>query len=321
MKNLFTFFTITYLFILIGFKQVFSQVYNFSLKNEPYEELIDPDTISKDFNKISHDVPFSNFTSSSFDLKLYNIDMFDDTITVGSEGYIMVRSNDNTTNMFIDPLFGIDFNAYNNISCITHKIENLNGNNIYKIQWKNVESTDVPGYFINFQLWIQENNQRISFHYGPSDLPTNSIANNGQQIGYFVVDKISNSLLDFLNLLNDPDNPTVSQSSFGYMYKFPKEGTLYEFANPSFPSGISKSSQTDLSKIIIQNPTNGIIDLESFNMSIKSAKIFDVQGKLIIPNSPDGNTVLDFTRSKQGVYFLYIQTQSETHLFKLVKTS
>ncbi|MEQ9063922.1 MAG: T9SS type A sorting domain-containing protein [Vicingaceae bacterium] len=300
MKTLFTMIVISCL-IASNSLTVHAQDYTFYTDTIEYTELTNSSIVTADFNQIVTAIPFGSLFGSTFNLKVNNMNIYQDTIYIGTEGYIFLQTLNRDTNIFIDPFFSFDIKKYNATSSISHKIEKINGVNHYVIQWKNVETDDFPGDFINFQLKINENNQDITFHYGSSNVSTSALSSKGFQIGMFLVDGLTNNLYSSLTLEGSENNPSVSSQNV-YMFSNPKESRRYIFRNNLFLSFESHQPQGN-KHLIYPNPCINELHLEGFN-NVKRIEIIDVFGRIVKSISSGNLSVIELSNLKTGVYFV-----------------
>lgn len=213
----------------------------------------------------------------------------------------------------------------NSTSSMSVLLTGNTGNQILKFQWKNMGLINHSGTeYVNFQIWFNEADKTVSYHYGPSTAKydTTDIG----VISMFRAPNSFSSLTHSTNLGGDaaiPDSFIVTNpkkfNELNGVYNFPPNGTIITFKQPT--GGISINSKSELFKIY-PNPSKGV-----FNVNIENPK-----GKLIVEvyNSiglkilevDDSNNLLslDISNQPNGLYFVKaIRDDNVIEIQKLIK--
>ena len=204
MKNFYL--TFILFFFTIGFS--FCQDYSFTSFNQTFEELNNPTTVTgnevweyPDYEiPIGFDFSILNFTSD----KIYFIED-------GLAGYISLSPNINSNIPMLIPI-GQDIkdrgnNSTGSLSPISYKLIGQPGNRILKIEWKNVGffGDQTENDYINFQVWLYENNNKIEYHYGDNDInnPISYDYESGPSVLFFpLVDLVNEDFIEDGYVLN-----------------------------------------------------------------------------------------------------------------------
>jgi hypothetical protein len=81
--------------------------------------------------------------------------------------------------------------------------------------------------------------------------------------------------------------------------------------------GITKTAAFSLS--VIPNPSTGQFNVVIGNNDMKSLRVFDVTGRIILERKTAGqNVILDLSGESRGVYILQIETEYGKAVQKLV---
>ncbi|HZV70781.1 MAG TPA: T9SS type A sorting domain-containing protein [Saprospiraceae bacterium] len=120
------------------------------------------------------------------------------------------------------------------LSPISYKVEGAAGNHILKVEFKNAGSynDDDLEMFINFQIWLYENNNRVEFHYGPNfindpalfydDLP-------GAYAGLAAYNEDEDLIIEPHFLAGSASNPNLS-TDLNPINGTPANGTVYRLS-------------------------------------------------------------------------------------------
>ncbi len=83
-------------------------------------------------------------------------------------------------------------------------------------------------------------------------------------------------------------------------------------------TGIVRISESKIK--VYPNPTNDIIHFDFAGYEIKHIKVVDLSGKLILVNAfVDRNEIISLSKFPVGMYFILIQTDTETLVKKIIK--
>ncbi|WP_298117969.1 T9SS type A sorting domain-containing protein [Flavobacterium sp.] len=70
---------------------------------------------------------------------------------------------------------------------------------------------------------------------------------------------------------------------------------------------------------IYPNPSNGIFNIASGNLSIEKVEVYDVTGKVIKSNSTGNNSSIDLTDASSGIYFVKITANEQSTVKRIIK--
>lgn len=290
---------------ILFFSYSFSQLATFRQFSEPYADL------TNDF------VPFPNYkwdTSFSFDRSLdYDI-VFDTLIGINvlvqGNGYISLSKQPDPVevNLWASPLFinhlvdrSLKLNLPQAQSPVSYKTDMVNGEKVFKVQWKNVGFLyGSPNDYANFQCWLFSQSQKVQFRYGDSFITSiDSICKlDSMQIGLeLMIDNLSKSTY----LIGNPNNVIVSNSYFAKFFGIPPSGTVYEFKSLSASSNIFNFTNTIKYKLIDHN----LMVITDSEYQFMNLKLYDLNGRLVAIQN--GNT-LSYLGLNPGIYMLFLQT-------------
>lgn len=301
---------------LISFSSVPAQSYFFNKDNSTYRPLQNAQLISKDFDLLDRKVSMKIALGQQFDLRLYDLDIKTDTVTVGSPGYCVFQSGDGNYNIAVDPLV-VSVLKYDTTSGIYHGIDTENGKRYYVVEWKNVTLAEYPDKYYNFQLRVEEGSGVIRFHYGPTDIAGGS---NGAEIltGIFLLTS-NNQLVSFKLVAGDPENPYIDSTSFNSsLTSFPDEGTRFTFSSST--TDVIEVQPQDMNLKVYPNPATSIFEVLMHDLyKMVNVDVINSQGQLVLQsefyNSRRLHIPIDLT---PGIYLVCIKTEeSGVHTIKL----
>lgn len=70
---------------------------------------------------------------------------------------------------------------------------------------------------------------------------------------------------------------------------------------------------------IYPNPSNGIFNIASGNLSIEKVEVYDVTGKIIKSNVAENNSLIDLTDASSGIYFVKITANEQSTVKRIIK--
>ena len=198
-----------------------------------------------------------------------------------------IRFDEDNDEVYIFPYFTelIDRNYWNNpivdiISPVSYKYENQNGQTILKIQHENVGFFDGgPADFANFQTWLYEGSNIIEFHYGASEIISETAFSSqdeaiyGPLVGIIDGDHTNPYYLVYQNsespeILTDPENygeGLIGSPPNNMVYRFiPNTVNTIESEFIENSISISPNPAHDQFSIFIEKP-NLIKRIEIFN--------------------------------------------------------
>ena len=217
-------------------------------------------------------------------------------------------------------------------SPISYKIEGEEGSRILKLEVKNAgllaefdysSSTSLSTY-LNYQVWLYEEDSSIEYHYGDHNISTTSILNTygvsmvsiefSHYTGIihkgYVTGSIENPVYLEFSENNLPDNPEELLT----LDDVPQPNTVYRFAlNPASVNGMAKTSFS-----LYPNPVTNQLNL-TFNESIyTSYTIYDLTGRSVLSGTVNGeNNMQIYVGSMQnGTYLLTIGNTTKKFIKK-----
>ena len=240
---------------------------------------------------------------------------------VARNGYLAAYENPSYSHTFA-------FHGYlNNLIRINHSssISVLlvpNGSyKLLKFQWKNMgilHHADTE--YVNFQIWLDEANKSVSYHYGPSIL--NNDPNNAGGIGLLRAPNNFSSFTNATYLKGDAKYPNQLEefhpTSFSNLIgstNFPPQGTLVTFKLPT--SGMQQNQLNKSNYSIYPNPFKESLKIHctgNFNW-----QIIDLFGKQIKGGTGLDEQLVNTTDIASGLYLIKIERQNEIAFEKLVK--
>ncbi|MFM7725329.1 MAG: hypothetical protein ACKO7B_01385, partial [Flavobacteriales bacterium] len=153
--------------------------YGFSVLNDPYTDLLEPISIS---NADVWDDPFYT-ASAGFEFTLF--ETLTNTLGIISPGSQIVNLNEASpdTVELLAPYFADIMTANDNdpVSPISYQLEGPPGNQVFKLEWKNVgfygefQASNSFYNTTNFQLWLYQNSGVIEFRYGPNTIKSGGL--------------------------------------------------------------------------------------------------------------------------------------------------
>lgn len=198
------------------------------------------------------------------------------------------------------------------LSPISFDIVGNVGDRIVKIQYKNVRemnSDTAFEYFLNNQIWIYENGNKIEFRFGPNSI-TDPLYNE------FFIGLIDADNSPYYAIDSSAANPVlvrvISAGTFNGIPSYPVNGQVYTLS-PSNSSSIDRISKP----YAYVNNENGFT-FSSENEAV--IEVFDINGKLTATYNYDGSserTAFDIDCSN-GIYVVNIKMESQNFNEKLL---
>lgn len=315
---------ITYLTILLTLHAsltLLSQDYYFQQLSGSYQDLSNPTII--DFADCEDEdlkrIPIG-FEFELFGWAIDSLDVFKGGVsTIDQEGSILT---------FLQ--FLICRSTEINDSPIAYQLVEDNEGKILKIEWKNQGFQFEQNFlgttndFINFQLWIHENNDAITMHYGPNETTTttqlllaNELVFGGQVSLNFVLENF-----DLIFALNgDAQNPTQEDIGSIEDYQiigFPTSGTIYSFSTTE-PLSIVNINENEIKSY--PNPVKTTLNIETdFNGRRLTAVVYNIEGKEQIKQLIyEGNNTLNVENLVNGFYIVQLIDENSVSTFKVQK--
>lgn len=297
--------TVTFLFVftigLCHFSNGQSPFYTFSKTTGTYTQLPgDAQVLTTDLLQNSYSIPIP----AGF--KLYNHKP-DATLTVGRSGWTVTTDASGTLFFAVDPFYVFDtLIKRGGNSGIYTKTENVSGETILKIEWRNVNISGHPVTdSFNFQLWLYKNSQAMEFHYGPS----NYTYVNGDTI--FITSVFFND--DFsiqyeghsIYKSGSAELDDTAKGSNAMYQGIPANGTVFRFTASSV--GVNEVAANIPAKVY-PNPVTDKLMVES---PVKSHYVLtDIKGAAILSGMADRHTEISIETLTPGLYFLKISGET-----------
>ncbi|OFY82856.1 MAG: hypothetical protein A3F72_01860 [Bacteroidetes bacterium RIFCSPLOWO2_12_FULL_35_15] len=233
-------------FIFIS--KIISQNFNYSLTKDSssYNELINPLMVSAN----------ENYQNKNFIIHLpfhYNFcGSVCDSLRIESNGFIVFDKSKGLSSIAFNNFNSKKDSFGNFVSTIAYITEGASGNRILKIQIKNIaqaiyNATD----YLNYQVWLYENENKIAYHIGPNYLSTvpepifpPEIPEEERirmEVQNPVLLGLINRNMDTTNkaylIKGKPSTPSglliTGETELGYLNNIPKSGTIYTLT-PTF---------------------------------------------------------------------------------------
>jgi hypothetical protein len=280
MKTLFT-------LLLFGLftNVVWSQSYSFSVHQQTYQDLqnayfLQDDTLapytllilSKDYRAFGHDLG--------------------DTLVIGVNGFVTTSTVHH--GFALDPLIG-NYHFPDTNSRISFEQVISPGNNILKVQWKNIGTDGDPADRLNFQLWVYEKDQQVEFHFGPGSSENEFFS------GVFLLDPEFTQAQEKVGLGGNPASPVINSMSDWALTQAPANGTLYRFSY--LRAGIEKPIANELS--VYPNPGTGTFRVDA--PGVKEVRAYNNLGREITIRTQEGTYQLE--NAAPGIYFLHFSME------------
>jgi hypothetical protein len=304
-------FMLTTIILLLSLQVVKAQnSYRFEEKTDTYTELSGATVInSSDFNSGFYILPLTGET-----YKLYNVKFkFGGILTFAAQPNGNIRIDNDSSLILVDAAFTY-LDSIDNNSQISYKIEGPSGNQIVKVQWKNLKIRDgAANNFVNFQIWVHQKSGVIENRYGPST-PSNQIGfppTTGPQVGIFYSTDNFSGIYEKLWINGHHSSPTVDSSknyTFNAMQGVPPEGVVYRFT-PRF-STLSTPKIKKEAFQIYPNPTSNNI----YFSEQSSGQVIDMLGKVV--KTFNRKESIDISNLSEGVYTIMLQNGTTQKLMK-----
>ncbi len=316
---------ILYIFVFLGFSglQVNAQQnYVHTILNESYVDLVNPvylngpDSIASAYY-VNADLLFPAFGAfADFNIRP---SVPSNGAYVTRFGYLAVYESPGFAHTdifhgYYNP--GLKYRDAN--SSIAVQLTGTTGNKLLKFQWKNLGiENHASNEFVNFQIWFDEASKTVNYHYGPSNMVTDS-----QDVGVFSIFRANNGFTELThatNLYGDASQPGQLQvknpTSFSGLYSafnFPPSGTVITFAFPS-TGLLDNTAKGTLS--IFPNPFNETIHLQVDG--IFEWELIDMFGKKVMHG--ESERLINTSEVASGVYFMKVTKEGREVIQKLVK--
>ncbi len=224
--------------------------------------------------------------------------------------------------------------ALSNISYLT---EGPPGNQICKIEWKNVgfysefEDDGVSTDFTNFQLWLYESTGNIEIHFGPNSVTDPNLCyddETGPFIGIYAAYNFNtlNNLSSALELTGPANSPTAQASNEPYLTFTDgtvSNGKVYHFTRTLV--GLEDQLLTENDFSLWPNPTKDEVWVSLSNKTGDQARLVltNQLGQILetkeIPSSQKNERQFDLSKLDAGLYFVSLVQGNQRLTKKVIK--
>lgn len=326
------FFTTSFLLftLLAGYSQELP--YTFSYFNEPYEDLVSPISISgEDF----WDDP-NYFIEMPIDFQLFGDDVTSLSISgLGSQILINTEDPELVTTHALIPYLADIMNASitDVVSPISYKVEGEIGNQILKLEWKNVGfyyEYDELGTFsnlTNFQVWFYESDHSFEYRFGPNTIKSGDLVHiaHGAPIMILSEDISTQGATwsGFWSIAGSPLEPSIVSLTPDQFYSFeaqnqlnsePSSGTVFRFSN-YLPVNTTELEEKEERLEVWPTVANQAISVKS--SKVLDYKIFDLLGKQVLTGRlNEGVNAVSIEPMPSGVYILQTSEGDQVKFMK-----
>jgi hypothetical protein len=228
--------------------------------------------------------------------------------TIGSDNVVVFQCFDNAR-----------FVSVPGITSASIKVEGTAGNRIFKFQWRNLVYDKVNSQTANFQIWLQEGDGSVSYHYGPNTLPAATTVFDGGYTGIVVVKGDGSMLLDEINLEGKPGTPqiytNITSSGLPTLDSIPPSGTVYTFRR--VPTAVNAVSPSLLS--LYPNPVETTLFIKDGQGVSGNAAIYNSSGQLIDQQRLSKQHSIDVSRLASGMYSLWLDDAGISYKGSFIK--
>ncbi len=211
-------------------------------------------------------------------------------------------------------------------SSLSVQFSGSSGNRVLKFQWKNMGLRNhSDSEYVNFQIWFNEADKSVSYHYGPSTLIADV-----KDVAVISLFRAPNSFNSFTHATNLGGNAAIPQGltvvnpkSFTELVgvnNFPPSGTIITFKTTT--SGINENFATGVSSelSIYPNPVNDVLSLLITNPDkIISTEIFNSNGSIIYEQRKlNERNEIDFSNYPAGIYLIKLCDTENRFIFQKV---
>lgn len=321
------------LFIVCSAFTVGQPSYTFSIATGTYADLAGAIPLSSDVG-----VPLSD-TNFLVDLggevvrlygKDYRVDAGNPLIVDGS-GFI--RFDGSSDAVVIDG-FLANLDRFDGESRISYMIDQNEGERILKVEWRKVapiDSPEVAGDYLSFQVWVHQSSGVVELHYGPRMLFADSgvAVGGGPFVGIFRFSQVPVFRIFEKNwLIGNPFDPTydTTRTGFSILEGCPPEGTIFRFT-PRVATGVDEGEGMDdkdgMGEVkLVPNPTDGRVSVRTVRPLAGNARlaVTDALGRVVIETVMQaGARAHELDLPEPGVYFCEIEGETGSRSFKVIR--
>lgn len=307
---------------------IYAQDYNFEKQNETYASLVNATPVfTEPWNSIedapSIGLPFNfslfgkpidvvYFTGNGLATEFEFEGKFYSSVLFASPELIDLAALDPTA----DPQ-----------TTVTTKLEGVVGSRILKIQVSNAASYyefaefDSSTQIVDFQIWLHETTNVISYHYGPNnivdleDFAYDGIMGCGLvELSYEGIedDNLINPIQKSFLLHGSSNAPILKINQNAFLLDYPNTGVIYRFTPKTLSVDHQEKAPTTIT--LFPNPTENLLRINGdFDVNV-SYSIFDMSGKKLKQGKVTDQTI-DVSLLSSGIYILKLDNQSQALKF------
>lgn len=285
--------------------------YSFQETTDAYTELTGATVIkSTDFNSGGfYNLPVTNEVYKLYDVRF----KFGGILTFAVQPNGNIRIDNDSSLIIIDAAFTF-LDSIDNTSQISYKIEGTSGNQIVKVQWKNLKIRDgAANNFVNFQIWVHQKSGVIENRYGASSSSNQNgfPPTTGPQVGIFYSPDDFSGIYEKQWINGHHTTPILDTSknySFRAMEGVPPQGVVYRFTPRFSTLSILPIAKSALK--IYPNPATNVLNLSAE----ATGQVVDIVGKAVLSFSNQTN--INISHLPTGIYTLVLQNGAT---YKIIK--
>jgi len=215
------------------------------------------------------------------------------------------------------------------VSVISYKVDDrVDGEHSLVIEWKKVAlNRDVDrGYYLNFQVWFYEKDQKIEFRFGPTNIPNDEMAMIQLIPGILQTSAVNKQDKKGYLLGNTANNPELYyyhsdlHPGIKRFVGIPKPGTVYTFSPKSADASMERNLADANQLIVRQNISENEIYIDNKSNKTVSYQIIDLQGKVVLKGeSSNARILINLAQLNNGMYILNSQQDSKTKNKRILK--
>lgn len=176
------------------------------------------------------------------------------------------------------------------------------GSRILRFEWKDITVTVDTSARLNFQLWLDESDKSISYHYGPS---TPGLAGATFYCG-LIAFGASGNLVNTYNLEGDSANPHVvtAWTNMPELNGVPANGTVYKMT--PVMTGVSAVNLQSTSPRLYPNPAVSHLLIDQLQEGEADIRLYDLCGALVKSYTAYPANGLNISELSNGLYLLRV---------------
>jgi hypothetical protein len=309
--------------LLLSVYELKAQNYVHTISNVAYQDLVNPGFINN-----SDSIASAYYVNANLLFPAFGAHADFNTVSsvpslgayVTRNGYVAVYEKPAYNYTYVFHSYFANLLKINATSAMSVIVIPNGTNKILKFQWKNMgllNHSDTE--YVNFQIWFDETNKSVSYHYGPSKVIADS--NTGGVIGLLRAPNDFSSFTHATYFRGDSKSPSQLEIFHPKTYRnlegannFPPSGTLISFRLPT--TSIKPTINNKFEYKVFPNPFNEKIEIDcegNFEW-----QIFDMLGKLL-KSGPGFKTIeINTADLNKGFYQIRIVSQGEIAVEKLV---